>query len=273
MKLYVPFIFFFFCYCDTFKSDNQNLTQIVGSDKILAFVYSDNGKSGLMDTNKNVILPAQFDYIEDWQVDNLIRIDSGGKKIRGGDVVGYNFNKYGLINTQGQILFRPQFDDLKVSNNSALVRVDSLFGFVDNNGNWLMKPKYKAAYPFYKETAVVQDRGQFLLLNKQGQRIIAQTFDTIWSFKNDVAIVAKNKKIGFINYQGKYILPLDNYRGIGEYNWYFGEFQKDGKWFVIDTAGRIPIKEGFEEVHIKGNEDSVFAVGKKNGKAVNIRLK
>lgn len=273
MKLYIPFIFLFFCSCDTFKSDNQNLTQIVGSDKILALVYSDNGKSGLMDTNKNVILPAQFDYIEDWQVDNLIRIDSGGKKISGGGVVGYNFNKYGLINTQGQILFRPQFDDLKVSNNSALVRVDSLFGFVDNNGNWLMKPKYKAAYPFYKETAIVQDRGQFLLLNKLGQRIIAQTFDTIWSFKNDVAAVAKNKKMGFINYQGKYILPLDNYRGIGEYNWYFGEFQKDGKWFVIDTAGHIPIKVGFEEVHIKGNEDSVFAVGKQNGKAVNIRLK
>jgi hypothetical protein len=125
--------------------------------------------------------------------------------------VGYNFKKYGLINTQGQILFRPQFDELKISNNAALVKVDSLFGFVDNKGNWIVKPKYKVAYPFYKETAVIQDNGQFLLINKQGQRITVQTFDTIWSFKNDVAVVLKNKKWGFINYQGKYILPLDNY--------------------------------------------------------------
>ena len=273
MKLYVPFIFLIFFSCDSPKSDSKHLTQIVGSDKILAFVYSDKGKSGLMDTNKNVILPAQFDYIEDWQIDNLIRIDSGGKKISGGDVVGYDFKKYGLINTQGQILFRPQFDDLRISNSSALVRVDSLFGFIDNKGNWLIKPKYKVAYPFYKETAVVQDSGQFVLLNKQEKKIISQTFDTIWSFKNDIAVVEKDKKWGFINYLGKYILPLDSYRGIGEYNWYFGEFQKDGKWFLIDTAGHIPIIEGFDEVQVRGNEDSVFAIGKQNGKAVKIRLK
>src|SRR5690349_21539808 len=171
MKLYILIIFFLVFSCNTQKKDSQNLTQIVGSDKILAFIYSNNGKSGLMDTNENVILPAQFDYIEGWQVDNLIRIDSGGNKIIGGDYVGYNFKKYGLINTQGQILFRPQFDELRISNSAALVRVDSLFGFVDNKGNWIVKPKYKVAYPFYKETAVIQDSGQFLLINKQGQRI------------------------------------------------------------------------------------------------------
>src|SRR5690349_7745410 len=171
MRLYIPFILLFIYSCETSESDNQNLTQIIVSDKSLAYVYSENGKSGLIDTNKTVLLPAQFDYIEGWQVDNLIRIDSGGEKINGGCVVGYNFKKYGLINTQGQILFRPQFDELRISNRAALVRVDSLFGFVDNKGNWIVKPKYKVAYPFYKETAVIQDSGQFLLINKQGQRI------------------------------------------------------------------------------------------------------
>lgn len=278
MKLYVPFIFLFFFSCDnpvinSPKSAGQSFIPIIESDNILAFVYNENGKTGLMDTSYNVILPAQFDYIEDWQVDNLIRVDSGGKVIDDGDAVGYKFKKYGLINIQGKILFRPQFDDMTVSNSSALVKVGNLFGFVDNKGKWLMKPKYKGAQPFYKGTAVVQDSGQFLLLNKQGQRIIAETFDTIWSFKNDVAVVAKNKKWGFINYQGKYVLPLDNYQGIGEYNWYFGEFQKDGKWYVIDTAGHIPIKEGFDEVKVRGDEDSVFAIGSQNGKNVKIRIK
>ena len=273
LRRYTPFLILFLISCGTPNSDSQNLTQIVGSDKILAFVFSDSGKSGLMDADKNIILPAQFDYIEDWQVDNLIRIDSGGKKINGDDVVGYTFKKYGLINIQGKILFRPQFDDLLVSNSSALVRVGRLYGFVDNKGNWLMRPKYKVAYPFYKETAVVQEGGQFVLLDKRGKRINGETFDSIWSFKNDVAVVSKNKKWGFLNYLGRYILPLDNYSGIGEYNWYFGKFQKEGKWFLIDTAGHIPIKEGFEEVEVRGDEDSVFAIGIQNGNAVKIRLK
>jgi hypothetical protein len=278
MKLYVLFIFLFFFSCNTpesaiSNSDKQSLFPIIASDNILAFVYSENGKSGLMDTSSNVILPAQFDYIEPWQVDNLIRIDSGGKVINDGDAVGYKFKKYGLINIKGKILFRPQFDDMTVSDGSALVRVDSLFGFVDNKGNWLIKPKYRLAYPFYKGTAVIKDSGQFGLLNKQGQKIIKQTFDGIWGFKNNISVVEKDNKKGFINYHGTYILPLDNYSSIGEYNWYFGEFKKDGKWFVIDTTGHIPIKEGFDEVKVRGNEDSVFAIGKQNGKDVKIRIK
>ncbi len=278
MKLYVPFIFLFFFSCDSPeinspKSDEQSFMPIIESDNILAFVYNENGKTGLMDTIYNVILPAQFDYIENWQLDNLIRIDSGGKVIDDGDAVGYRFKKYGLINIQGKILFRPQFDEMTVSDGSALVRVDSLFGFVDNKGNWLIKPTYKLAYPFYKGTAIVKDSEQFALINKQGQKIITQTFDGIWGFKNNISVVEKDNKKGLINYHGTYILPLDNYEGIGEYNWYFGEFKKNGKWFVIDTTGHIPIKEGFDEVDVRGNEDSVFAIGRQNGKAIKIRLK
>jgi len=266
--LFITLLFLISC-----ANHKSGVTGIYGHDKTLAYIYHNNGKAGLLDTAKNVILPAQFDYIEAWQVDGLIRVDSGGMKITGGDVVGYDFNKYGLVTISGQILFRPQFDELRVADNSALVRVDTLFGYVNDNGNWLIKPKYKVAYPFYKGTAVVQDSGDFVLLDKQGEKIISQTFDTIWSFKNDVAVVEKNKQWGFINYQGRLILPLDNYRGIGEYSWYFGKFQRDGKWFVIDTAGNIPIKEGFDEVETRGDEDSVFAVGKQNGKSVKIKLK
>jgi hypothetical protein len=107
MRSFILIILLFFISCNSSDNHNtQNLTQITNSYGIVAFVYTNDGKFGLMDTNKNVILPAQFDYIENWQVDNLIRIDSGGKKISAGDAVGYNFKKYGLINTQGKILFQ-----------------------------------------------------------------------------------------------------------------------------------------------------------------------
>ena len=226
-----------------------------------------------MDTSKNVILPTQFDYIDHWPMENLIRIDSGGHIIDNGDAVGYEFKKYGLINTEGKILFRPQFDELSISDGSALVRIDSLYGFVDNKGNWLIKPKYSLAHPFYKGTAVVKSMGQYELINKQGQKIVDHTFDEVWGYKNNISVVEKDNKKGLINYHGKFILPLDNYSGIGEYNWYFGEFKIGDKWYVIDTAGNVPIKEGFDDVMVKGNEDSVFAIGKQNGKSVRIRLK
>ncbi|HEX4878073.1 MAG TPA: hypothetical protein VFV31_15495, partial [Chitinophagaceae bacterium] len=52
----------------------KNITGIHGYDgNTFAYIYSENGKEGLLDTNMSVVLPAQFDYIEDWQVDNLVR--------------------------------------------------------------------------------------------------------------------------------------------------------------------------------------------------------
>ena len=273
MRHYTLIIILFISSCDTLKSDNVILTQINVSNKTLAIIYTEKGKYGLMDTNKNVILRAQFDYIEDWQVDNLIRVDSGGKKISGDDVVGYNFKKYGLINVKGEILFRPKFDELIIANNSALVKVDSLFGFVDDKGNWIIKPKYKVAFPFYKGVAIVKEEKYFYLMNKEAKKLINISFDTIYNFKNGIAVTQKDKKWGLLNYYGNFILPLDFYEGVGEFNWNFGEFRKNGKSYLIDTSGNIPVKEGFEEVQIDGDDNSVFANGKQNGKTVRIRLK
>ncbi|RYZ22054.1 MAG: WG repeat-containing protein [Chitinophagaceae bacterium] len=260
-----------FVACDRRQKD---ITSIQGYGGITsAYIYRENGKEGLLDKNMKVILPAQFDYIEDWQVDNLVRIDSGGERLKGGDVVGYTFKKYGLITIDGKIVSRPKFDDLRVSDNSALVLLDSLYGFIDKQGQWILPPKYKTAYPFYKGTAVVKTNDRFELFNKSGNRIITQTFDTVYHFKNDVAIVGNAKKWGLLNYRGQFILPLGNYGGLGEYNYYHGTFMKnDGKWYLIDTTGNLPIKEGFDQVQTHAEGDIIYAVGSQNGKQVKVRL-
>ena len=271
MKLAALFILILLCSC---KDTSLDIRGIEGSDRTLAYVYYEKGKAGLLDTNRHIILPAQFDYIEDWQIDGLSRIDSGGHKITGGDAVDYIFKKYGLINTRGQVLWKPQFDELNVSDNSALVRIDSLYGYIDNKGNWLIKPAFKVAYPFYKGTAVVKTTHGFELVDKKEVRIINQTFDSVYYFKNDVAIASVGKQWGLINYKGKFILPLGNYRGLGEINWYYGKLMKeDGKWYLIDTTGATPIKEGFDEVETYNLKDIIYAVGKRNGKEVKVRMK
>lgn len=260
-----------FVSCGKTQKDITSIQGYGGTNS--AYIYRENGKVGLLDTNMKVILPAQFDYIEAWQVDNLVRIDSGGERLKGGDVVGYTFKKYGLITTDGKIVSRPKFDDLRVSENSALVLLDSMYGFIDKQGQWILPPKYRTAYPFYKGTAVVKQSDKFELLNKAGNRIINQTFDTVYCFKNDVAIAGNGKQWGLINYRGQFILPLGNYRGLGEYNYYHETFMKDdGKWYLVDTVGNIPIKEGFDEVQTKSYGDTIFAVGLKNGKQVKVRL-
>lgn len=270
MKAATLFFLLYFVSCNRTQKDIKG---IYSHSTTLAYIYKENGKEGLLDTNMNVILPAQFDYIENWQIYKLVRIDSGGERLNGGDVVGYTFKKYGLITTEGKIVSRPKFDDLTVADNSALVLLDSLYGYIDNEGNWILPLKYKTAYPFYKGTAVVKEKDKFELLNKAGKKIINQNFDTFYRFKNDVAIAGIGNKRGFVNYRGQFILPFDNYRGLGEFNYYHGAFMKeDEKWYLIDTAGNIPIKEGFDEVQTKAEGKVIYAVGVQNAKPVKIRL-
>jgi hypothetical protein len=186
----------FIASCGHQQKQEEWLRQIQGKDKILTFIYEKDGKQGLLDTNGQVLLKAQFDYIQDWQVDNLILVDSGGHPINGGDYMGYEFNKYGVITTAGKVLFRPQFGKAVIRDKAVMVKKDSLWGYVDDQGNWIIEPAYKDASAFYKGTAIVLDKGKFYLINKKKELVNAIPFDSIWGFNNDVTVVEKDKGTG-----------------------------------------------------------------------------
>ncbi len=242
--------------------------QITGDFGILGYIYYDeNGKAGLLNESKVSILEPRFDYIEDWLQSGVMQVDSGGYGFWDIDYGGYVFKKIGLVNLNGEVIFKPQFDELYISDNSALVKVDTLFGYVDLKGNWLIHPKYQYAERFDKGAAVVKKNGKIELINKTGQKIIDESIDEAFGFKNGVSMVKKGNKYGFINYEGKYLLPLDDYPSIEEYNWYHGRFQRsDRKYYLIDTAGNLPMKTGVDEVRIVNNRDTIFAIGKNNKK-------
>jgi hypothetical protein len=264
------FLFFIISSCENNKVDNLRV-QIHSGDKIVAFIYEDAGKQGLIDTNNNIILKAQFDYIQHWQECGLIVVDSGGKLINGGDYIDYKFCKYGLIDLKGRVLFRPQFDKIIISDNSALVRKDSLYGFINDQGNWLIKPKYKYAAPFDNGAAIVKINNHQFLINKKDEIISHISFDTIWGFKNTISVVSQNGKWGYINTSGQLILPLDHYTGIGDFHSFYGKFMQNGKWQIIDKTGRT-FQQPFDEVEIINSNDTIYAEGINNNQKIRIKL-
>lgn len=271
-NLFLILLLFIIASCSVADEKETEFRRAIGGISESIYIYEDKGKQGLVDSSGNVILKAQFDFIEDWQEYGLILVDSGGRSYEG-DAVGHEFNKYGLIDVKGKVLFRPQFDDVRISDKSALVFKDSLYGYVDNKGNWLIEPNYKFAAPFYKGTAIVMQQDKFYLINKQQELISTIPFDSIWEFKNDVAVIEKGKKYGFINYKGEIIAPY-NYRGIGDFNWYHGLIMKeDEKWYVVDSTGAIAIEQGFDKVSVDNEQGEIFAEGIVDGKPVKVKLK
>lgn len=247
---------------------------ISGSDRILGYIYyDDKGKAGLLNENKELVLKPHFDYIENWLQEGVFRVDSGGYGFWEIDYGDYVFSKIGLVNLKGEIIFPPQFDELSISDNSALVKVDSLFGYIDLNGNWLIPPKYAYAELFDKGATVVKSEGKFELINKKGEKIIDDSFDRAFGFKNGVTLVKKGEKYGFINHRGKYVLPLGDYSSIEEFNWFHGRFQAaDKRFYLIDTAGFIPIRTGFDEVKVVREKDTIYAIGTLNKIKLKIKI-
>ncbi|WP_040626225.1 WG repeat-containing protein [Mucilaginibacter paludis] len=135
MRVCLLCFFIFITACNSKTAERKNRSILSSVDSVASNesyqVYRLNGKSGLLDLKGNVILQAQFDYIEDYSRDDLIRVDSGGHQLDCGDCTGYVFKKYGLITTKGKILFRPVFEDLSISDHSARVKIDSLYGYIE----------------------------------------------------------------------------------------------------------------------------------------------
>ncbi len=118
----------------------------------------------------------------------------------------------------------------------------------------------------------MEQKGKLYLINKRKELVNPTPFDSIWGFRNDVSVVQKGNKYGYIHYSGKLILPLEDYSGIGDFSEYHGKFRKDDKWFVIDTAGKLPFDYGFDEVDIIKENEKRYAKGMVRGKTKKIEL-
>ena len=81
------------------------------------------------------------------------------------------------------------------------------FGFIDNTGNIVIKPKFSAV-GFFTEglCAVENELGKIGYINKKGELIVNYQFDEAGEFINGRAITASGEKCGVIDTSGKYVI-------------------------------------------------------------------
>jgi WG containing repeat len=135
-------------------------------------------------------------------------IDNTGRKIK-------TFGKYEVMATdscssgkgfsQGRIgvSFRNQPDRFLI--------LPSDCGFLDLDGNKVIKAKFDEVKPFSEGLAAVRVRDNGIrkwgFINLQGEMVIEPKFDEVESFKNGLALVSEPPLVpkGYINQQGQYV--------------------------------------------------------------------
>lgn len=140
---------------------------------------------------------------------------------------------------QGTILFR--------------VMKGQRFGFVDNLGNVVVRPRYLDAHAFSEKMAAVKVGNLWGFINLDGKMVINPQFEKVSDFHESLAAVCQNSFWGYINQEGKLVIPCQ-YIGAGD----FSEGQahvckKNKKWGYINTLGDRIIELQFNEAFAFNN--------------------
>ena len=191
-----------------------------------------NGKWGYIDNSGYLVIKSTFD---------LARSFSGGiAHVRLG-------SKWGIIDRQGDFLVNPRFDfAVEHSNGLSLVAESEKLKLVDKYGNqiidltgwegfdvfkqglahaikdgksgfvnmqcqWVIEPRFSAAYRFTEGCAGVKVNGKWGFINKRGAFVIKPQFDNVGPFQDGLARIWVHDEVGnlfgYINREGQVVWP------------------------------------------------------------------
>lgn len=161
-----------------------------------------------------------------------------------------NQQKIGLINQYGKIIVAPEYDDIIVSENIAVVKKNEKYGYIDNKGNFLRPIDLDYAAPFCSGYAVSSKNGRTILINAAGK--IVSEFDTMYKpymingFFNGLSVFENCKydidsfdkcHFGYIDIKGNCVIdPI--YSSADNFKFGIAKVCDSDSCFLIDTKGR-----------------------------------
>ncbi|MDR1912045.1 MAG: WG repeat-containing protein [Helicobacteraceae bacterium] len=155
--------------------------------------------------------------------------------------------KEGAIDIKGEFVIKPTFYSIGYFNENGLASASKKSGeksgLIDKTGSFKVKPKFDAIYRFSKKW------GRFL-------------------GENDLALVEVDKKYGFINVKGEYIVNPEYDRLLSDDNGSVVFAIKDRKFGRLDSEGKFVLDEKLEDFYIGAFNSKDIAPIRKKGERI-----
>jgi len=147
----------------------------------------------------------------------------------------------------------PYIDELNAdaifAKNKLLPYKDGLlYGFINFEGNRIVKAEYESLGFFKEGLAVAVKNGKFGFIDKGNRLVIDYLFDNASDFESGRAIVEINEKLGVIDRAGNLILACE-YDDLGAVSEGLMFAQKDELYGYYDINGTIKIQHKYEEAY------------------------
>lgn len=141
------------------------------------------------------------------------------------------------------------------------------YGYINENGDFVIAAQYDAAYDFYCERAMVQAGGKYYFIDTNGNIINSTGFDSAEKFSNNYARVQKDGVWGLIDKSGNFVIQ-PTYYALGDVatNGLLAfQLQSGGKWGIINTNNERVINPEYNWVRKFNNGVACVQSGSKYG--------
>jgi hypothetical protein len=251
-----------------------------------------------------ISIDNKFGFINASGVEVILADYEDAESFHGAYAVVYDGEKYGAINRFGDLKIKMEYDDIgdfvngyayasknskygyidensfviipfiyeqafNIEKGRALVKQYGKFGIVDMDNNWIVPFEFDWIEPHFKDSLIkVKRQLKFGLINSKMDSILAIEYDFIGRIDQDLILVIKDNKVGYIDQKGEWLIPMIYESDPFTLDW--GEFDKGlarikikGKMGIIDTSGSRIVPAIFDEI---GFYDGLLFPVKKGGK-------
>ncbi|RBL89533.1 WG repeat-containing protein [Chitinophaga flava] len=195
-------------------------------------LYWENGKTGYINQQGEIVIPARFAVGEDFS-EGLANVREGGL--------------YGYINAKGEWVIRPNYDyATPFSDGLALVYKGDKGLYIDKNGHEVIPPGYMGCRPFRNGVAIIDHRpGHSGLIDRKGKLLLDTNFYSITPVTHNLLLVTRDNEKSFVTDGQGRPLPAfhqyDNFKSLDE-GYLLAELQQpdsnNNTSVVLDSTGK-----------------------------------
>ena len=144
----------------------------------------------------------------------------------------------GWLTKTGKMVTPEQGVDVRsFSENCFPARVNGKWGFMDNQGNWLIKPRFDNAREFSDGLAPVATNDHWGLIDKKGNWVVPAKFDGIQRFSQGFAAARKGLYSGYIDRKGNWIVKPCFSAAFPFSDGFAAAQLADGQWTFVHSSG------------------------------------
>lgn len=156
---------------------------------------------------------------------------------------------FGFINRNGEYVIKPQFTSAEsFSGNLAAAIQDKKWGFIDNSGKWVIQPEYDKVKDFNSGYALVLKNDTWNYIDRSNKILNTPVQEKYYDFNEDgVAFFRIEKKIGLLGTDGKLIME-PTYDVIKSFVDGYARVANGDNWGMIDKKGIVFIPLEYSEI-------------------------